>query len=323
MHAEEQVVAESESKSTKKYTAPTGELSWSEDGRSVTIDGVTLRLETATASIDFIDAAIANPDLPLQGTTWEIDGFLSGGTASSFATDVRGTVRFVGDTIQLFDGCAREARQVEPGHLEVRVSHLDAGEGITISGDPGAALSSAPALPAPPATITGDEGSGLVGPTALAGLVALAAAVPTSALVRRAGREQHWHGGAADVAFGTPPAPGTDSFDGPCFHSSHWPDGLDIAGKRVAVIGTGASSMQIVPAIGRVRARLAELELRRIDDDVKWPVRQNGADATIPMFAILIEGSDGLADGTHGDPVRGDGHALLVSHRDLELARRL
>lgn len=44
MHAEEQVVAESESKSTKKYTAPTGELSWSEDGRSVTIDGVTLVL---------------------------------------------------------------------------------------------------------------------------------------------------------------------------------------------------------------------------------------------------------------------------------------
>ena len=37
-------MADSASKSTKKYTAPMGELSWSEDGRSVVIDGVTLVL---------------------------------------------------------------------------------------------------------------------------------------------------------------------------------------------------------------------------------------------------------------------------------------
>ncbi len=46
-----------------------------------------------------------------------------------------------------------------------------------------------------------------------------------------------------------PPVPGTDGFDGPCFHSSRWPADLDITGKRVAIIGTGASSMQIAPAI--------------------------------------------------------------------------
>ena len=53
-----------------------------------------------------------------------------------------------------------------------------------------------------------------------------------------------------------PPVPGTDRFEGPCFHSSHWPDGLDLTGKRVAVIGTGASSMQIVPAIADQVAEL-------------------------------------------------------------------
>ena len=42
---------------------------------------------------------------------------------------------------------------------------------------------------------------------------------------------------------------GLDAFQGPVFHSARWPDGLDITGKRVAVIGTGASAMQIVPAI--------------------------------------------------------------------------
>jgi 4-hydroxyacetophenone monooxygenase len=46
-----------------------------------------------------------------------------------------------------------------------------------------------------------------------------------------------------------PDIPGMDRFRGELFHSSHWPADLDIRGKRVAVVGTGASAMQIVPAI--------------------------------------------------------------------------
>lgn len=46
-----------------------------------------------------------------------------------------------------------------------------------------------------------------------------------------------------------PDLPGLADFQGPTFHSARWPEGLEIAGKRVAVIGTGASAMQIVPAI--------------------------------------------------------------------------
>lgn len=42
---------------------------------------------------------------------------------------------------------------------------------------------------------------------------------------------------------------GLDSFEGPVFHSSEWPDDLDVTGRRIAIIGTGASAMQIVPAI--------------------------------------------------------------------------
>lgn len=41
---------------------------------------------------------------------------------------------------------------------------------------------------------------------------------------------------------------GLDSFAGPCFHTARWPEGLDVAGKRIGVIGNGASAMQIVPA---------------------------------------------------------------------------
>ncbi|MFF5988326.1 flavin-containing monooxygenase [Prauserella flavalba] len=46
-----------------------------------------------------------------------------------------------------------------------------------------------------------------------------------------------------------PDIPGLSSFAGPAFHSAEWPEDLDLTGKRVAVIGSGASAMQIVPAI--------------------------------------------------------------------------
>jgi cation diffusion facilitator CzcD-associated flavoprotein CzcO len=46
-----------------------------------------------------------------------------------------------------------------------------------------------------------------------------------------------------------PDIPGLDRFAGPVFHSARWDHSLELAGKRVAVIGTGASAMQIVPSI--------------------------------------------------------------------------
>jgi 4-hydroxyacetophenone monooxygenase len=49
---------------------------------------------------------------------------------------------------------------------------------------------------------------------------------------------------------------GLDTFQGPCFHTARWPKGLDVTGKRVAVIGNGASSMQIVPAIAPIVSSL-------------------------------------------------------------------
>jgi len=46
-----------------------------------------------------------------------------------------------------------------------------------------------------------------------------------------------------------PDIPGRESFQGRMFHSAHWDHGYDLTGKRVAVIGTGASAIQFVPAI--------------------------------------------------------------------------
>jgi cation diffusion facilitator CzcD-associated flavoprotein CzcO len=46
-----------------------------------------------------------------------------------------------------------------------------------------------------------------------------------------------------------PPLPGLDSFSGPAFHTAAWRHDVDLAGKRVAVVGTGCSAIQVVPAI--------------------------------------------------------------------------
>lgn len=47
----------------------------------------------------------------------------------------------------------------------------------------------------------------------------------------------------------TPALPGLPSFAGRCFHSARWDHSYDLAGKRVAVIGTGASAVQFIPEI--------------------------------------------------------------------------
>ena len=46
-----------------------------------------------------------------------------------------------------------------------------------------------------------------------------------------------------------PDIPGRESFAGPWFHSARWDHDLDLRGKRVAVIGTGASAVQFIPEI--------------------------------------------------------------------------
>jgi len=76
--------------------------------------------------------------------------------------------------------------------------------------------------------------------------------------------EQHWRlqtsqgeitadvlvagpGGLSEPAI--PAIPGLESFEGPAFHTAQWHDDHDLTGERVAVIGTGASSVQTVPNI--------------------------------------------------------------------------
>ena len=53
-----------------------------------------------------------------------------------------------------------------------------------------------------------------------------------------------------------PDIKGRDSFQGEAFHSAQWRGDVDLSGKRVAMIGTGASAFQIVPEIAPVTSAL-------------------------------------------------------------------
>jgi cation diffusion facilitator CzcD-associated flavoprotein CzcO len=53
-----------------------------------------------------------------------------------------------------------------------------------------------------------------------------------------------------------PRTPGLASFSGEAFHSSRWPADLDLAGRRVGVVGTGASAVQLVPRLAEQAAHV-------------------------------------------------------------------
>jgi cation diffusion facilitator CzcD-associated flavoprotein CzcO len=53
-----------------------------------------------------------------------------------------------------------------------------------------------------------------------------------------------------------PPLPGLEGFRGTAFHSARWPRDLDLTGRRVAVVGTGASAIQLVPHVQRAASHL-------------------------------------------------------------------
>ncbi len=79
-----------------------------------------------------------------------------------------------------------------------------------------------------------------------------------------------------------PSIPGREDFGGTVFHSAQWPDGVDLPAKRVAVVGNGASAMQIVPAIVDEVAHLTVFQrspqwiapnddvFRRVHPDQHW-----------------------------------------------------
>jgi len=83
-----------------------------------------------------------------------------------------------------------------------------------------------------------------------------------------------------------PPIPGAETFAGEQHHTARWPaEGVDVAGKRVGVIGTGSSGVQVIPQVAEraghvyVFQRTAQYTIparnRLLDDDARQELRDS------------------------------------------------
>ena len=57
-----------------------------------------------------------------------------------------------------------------------------------------------------------------------------------------------------------PQFPGVERFKGQCIHPQHWPENLDYRGKRVVVIGSGATAVTIIPVLAETAAHVTMLQ---------------------------------------------------------------
>ncbi len=107
---------------------------------------------------------------------------------------------------------------------------------------------------------------------------------------------------------------GADTFEGPSFHSAAWDHSVDLSGKRVALIGAGASGFQIAPAIAddvehlTVFQRTAQwmfpnpLYHNEVGDGARWAMRHLPFYGRWYRFLVLWPGADKGLDAARGDP---------------------
>jgi monooxygenase len=74
----------------------------------------------------------------------------------------------------------------------------------------------------------------------------------------------------------TPDFPGTERFEGSIVHPQHWPEELEYAGRRVVVIGSGATAMTLVPALAQRAEHVTMLQRS-------------------PSYVVSLPSEDGLA----------------------------
>jgi 4-hydroxyacetophenone monooxygenase len=111
-----------------------------------------------------------------------------------------------------------------------------------------------------------------------------------------------------------PEIPGRERFAGASFHSADWDETQDLSGKRVAVVGSGASAFQLVPEVAKQAARLSVFQRSpawmtpnpiyhaKVSEGKKWLIRHVPAYARWYRFLLFWPGSDGLMPSLVIDP---------------------
>lgn len=107
---------------------------------------------------------------------------------------------------------------------------------------------------------------------------------------------------------------GAETFSGPSFHSAAWDHSVDLTGKRVALIGAGASGFQIAPAIAADVAQLTVFQRtaqwmfpnpmyhESVDDGVRWAMNHLPFYGRWYRFLVMWPGAEKGLDAARVDP---------------------
>ena len=121
---------------------------------------------------------------------------------------------------------------------------------------------------------------------------------------------------------------GLESFEGNIFHSARWPQDDQITGKKVAVIGSGASAFQIVPSIADQCDELTVFQRsapwmfpnpdyhRDVEDGKKWLLENLPGYSRWYRFLLFWPGSDQLLDSLFIDPEWQGGESSINETND-------
>jgi 4-hydroxyacetophenone monooxygenase len=111
-----------------------------------------------------------------------------------------------------------------------------------------------------------------------------------------------------------PDFPGREKFKGPAFHSAAWEKRHELHGKRIAVIGTGASAFQLIPELATIAGKLTVFQRapgwmlpnpdyhRAVDAGKKWVLKHVPYYARWYRFLLFWAAGDGLLPAIKVDP---------------------
>jgi 4-hydroxyacetophenone monooxygenase len=122
---------------------------------------------------------------------------------------------------------------------------------------------------------------------------------------------------------------GFGTFAGPSFHSARWSHDVELAGRRIAVIGTGASAVQFIPEVARDAGRVLVFQRTPpwlgptpdYHDEVsvgqRWLYKHVPSYSEFNRFAIFWRMGDGVLDGVRVDPGYPPRHNAVSAANDV------
>ncbi|MCT7661903.1 flavin-containing monooxygenase [Mycobacterium deserti] len=126
-----------------------------------------------------------------------------------------------------------------------------------------------------------------------------------------------------------PQIAGQHDFAGPAFHSSEWDHSVDLRGKRVAMIGAGASGFQIAPSIAPIVGQLTVFQRtaqwmfpnpnyhEQVGPGVRWALRHLPFYGRWYRFLLFWPGCDKGLDAARVDPEYPDQHKAVSEINEI------